>query len=155
MASLTDIEYAFPSLVGTSYSEESPVTDSYNCIAFAFGDTKNAWWPTRDFGYYWPPGFPFEDLVEVLKSIFCVHGYSECSDMEAEAGYEKVVIYSRNGRFLHAARQLKSGRWASKLGDEQDIEHDRAEHVAGHAYGDTLDVMQRKRDDWVDTTTGG
>ena len=153
MALLADIEHAFPSLVGTAYSEESPVTDSYNCIAYAFGDTKNSWWPTKDFGYYWPPEFPFDDSVEVLKRIFRLHGYSDCPDMEAESGYEKVAIYSRNGHFLHAARQLRSGRWASKLGDEQDIEHERAEHIAGQAYGDALDVMRRKRDDWVDSRT--
>jgi hypothetical protein len=29
-----------------------------------------------------------------------------------------------DGQLAHAARQLQSGRWTSKLGDLEDIEHD-------------------------------
>src|ERR1700686_2172500 len=119
MASIQDIEGAFPRLVGTSYAEVSAAMDVYNCIAFAFGDLENWWWPTKGYGMYWPPGFPLNDSVDVLISIFAAHGYSRCDNSEHELGYEKVAIYSREGRFKHAARQLWSGRWASKLGEEQ------------------------------------
>jgi len=150
MASLADIEAAFPGLAGTQYSEESVATDEYNCIAYAFGDTKNAWWPKqKGYGYYWPPGFALSDSVDTLKSILQVHGYTDCTSAEREVGYEKVAIYSRNGRFIHAPRQLRSGRWASKLGDEQDIEHVRAEHVAGQEYGDDIHIMCKQRNDWM------
>jgi hypothetical protein len=125
LATIQEIESLFPLLVGTSYSEESAVTDTYNCIAFAFGDLANWWWPRRGYGCYWPPGFPLTDSVATLTSIFEVHGYSVCDNTDREPGYEKVVIYSREDRFKHAARQLESGRWASKLGEEQDIEHEK------------------------------
>jgi hypothetical protein len=149
MASLADIEAAIPALAGTNYSEESRATEEYNCIAYAFGDTKNPWWPkAKGYGYYWPPGFAANDSVDTLKTIFRVHGYFDCDSNEHEIGYEKVAIYGRNGKFLHAARQLQSGRWASKLGDEQDIEHEHAEHVMGDAYGEDIHIMRKKRKDW-------
>jgi hypothetical protein len=154
MASLEDIEYDFPALVGTAYSEESAATDSYNCIAFAFGDLSNAWWPRRGFGYYWPPGFPLSDSTDVLIAIFELHGYSRCDTPEYEVGQEKVAIYSIDGRFKHAARQLRSGRWASKLGDEQDIEHVRPEHLHNPSYGIVTHFLKRSRNDWLVGTEG-
>lgn len=149
MASIQDIEAVLPGLVGTGYSEESLATDVYNCIAFAFGDTKNWWWPKIGFGIYWPPGFPLNDSVDTLISIFEVHGYTGCDIADSDPGYERVAIYSLDGRFKHAARQLASGRWASKLGEEQDIEHERAEHAQCRDYGALTHVLRRKRDDWV------
>src|ERR1700720_1988302 len=105
MPSVQDIEAVFPALVGTKYSEESAETDVYNCIAFAFGDTSQWWWPRKRFGDYWPPGFPLSDSVDVLIRIFEVHGYSTCDTPNHEIGYEKVAIYCRDRRFKHAARQ--------------------------------------------------
>jgi len=152
---IQEIELVFPEIVGTSYSEESPATDVYNCIAFAFGDYKNWWWPRKGYGHYWPPGFPLSDSVDVLISIFKVHGYSECDIPEVEAGFEKVAIYSIGLRIKHAARQLQSGRWASKLGEKQDIEHERAEHLHNSTYGSATHFLKRYRTDWVkrDSTT--
>jgi len=148
VASLKEMEAAFPLLAGTAYSEESPVTDTYNCIAFAFEDMQNWWWPRRGDGAYWPLGFPLSDSVDVLVSIFEARGYSACDSGEFEPGYEKVVIYARDGRIKHAARQLKSGRWASKLGESQDIEHERAEHIEGALYGTIERILKRRREDW-------
>lgn len=111
-------------------------------------DTRNWWWPRKGFGIYWPPGFDLSDEVSVLVRIFEVHGYSRCADGSREDGYEKVAIYSRDNRFKHAARQLPYGRWASKLGEEQDIEHELAEHLLSRSYGDTILFMRRRRTDW-------
>lgn len=149
MASIQEIEAAFPALIGTSYSEESEATDIYNCIAFALGDVSQWWWPYRGFGIYWPPGFPFSDSVDVLIRIFEVHGYSTCDGPRHQAGYEKVAIYSRDGHFKHAVRQLRSGRWVSKLGEWQDIEHERVDHVETPKYGVAKHFLSRKRDDWL------
>lgn len=149
MASIRDLEAAFPGLAGTNYSEESDAADSYNCIAYAVGDTDNWWWPRRGYGTYWPPGFPLSDAVDTPIEFFENRGYSRCESQECEAGYEKVAIYCRDGQIKHAARQLRSGRWASKLGEEQDIEHERAHHVECAAYGTTAQVLRRRRDDWL------
>ncbi len=149
MASIQDLEAAFPRLAGTNYSQESEATDIYNCIAYAFGDIDNWCWPRAGYGTYWPPGFPLNDAVDTLIAIFESHGYSRCDSQESEAGYEKAVIYCRDRRIKHAARQLRSGRWASKLGEEQDIEHERAEHVECTAYGTIAQFLRRRRDDWL------
>jgi hypothetical protein len=149
VASIQDLEAALPGLVGTGWSEESIATDIYNCIAFAFGDTQNWWWPGKGFGRYWPPGFPNDDSVVTLVKIFGAHGYFVCDSQEPESGYEKVVIYARDGKIKHASRQLRSGRWASKLGEEQDIEHERAEHAECSAYGTVEQLLRRKREDWI------
>jgi hypothetical protein len=141
------METAFPLLAGTLYSEESPSTDIYNCIAFAFGDTHKWWWPRGGFGIYWPDGFPMSDDVEVLVRVFNTYGFFACPDGTYEQGFEKVVIYSNGGKFKHAARQLESGRWASKLGEEQDIEHELPEHLNSSIYGTATEFLRRPRSD--------
>jgi hypothetical protein len=103
----------------------------------------------KGFGVYWPPGFPLSDSVDILIKIFELHGYSKCDARDQEPGYERVVIYCRDGRFKHAARQLRSGRWTSKVGEEQVIEHERAEHVVCDDYGTIAQFLRRKRDDWL------
>jgi hypothetical protein len=143
------MESWFPALVGTAYSEESEATDKYNCIAFAMGDQGNWWWPRKGYGLYWPPGFPLDDSVHVLVQMFESQGYIKCDNPDRETGVEKVAIYSVNGRFKHAARQCKSGRWASKLGEEQDIEHEVAEHLDGPSYGVATEFLRRTRPDWI------
>ena len=148
MASIQDLEAALPRLAGTNYCEQSDVTDAYNCIAYAFGDTDNWWWP-RIGRHILAPGFPLGDSVDTLIGIFENRGYSRCHSREYEAGYEKVVIYCRDGRIKHAARQLRSGRWVSKLGEEQDIEHERAEYVECAAYGTIAQFLRRRRADWL------
>ena len=47
-----------------------------------------------------------------------------CADGTLEAGFEKVALYaSASGNVTHAARQMPSGAWTSKLGVMEDIEH--------------------------------
>ncbi|MCG8587287.1 MAG: hypothetical protein MI757_21490 [Pirellulales bacterium] len=45
--------------------------------------------------------------------------------------------------YTHAARQLPDGRWTSKLGKAEDIEHDSANDVAGGLYGEVVEFMKR------------
>jgi len=42
----------------------------------------------------------------------------------------------------HAARQLENGRWTSKLGELEDIEHD-LHHLASGAYGAVVQILKR------------
>ena len=58
-------------------------------------------------------------------------------------GLTKVVLYT-TGDCTRAARQLASGRWTSKLGNEDDIEHDTPDDVAGGVYGNVAVIMRRK-----------
>jgi len=59
-------------------------------------------------------------------------------------GFEKVALFAESGLlYTHAARQLASGRWTSKLGGAEDVEHDRPNDVAGGVYGEVVQIMRR------------
>ena len=52
-----------------------------------------------------------------------LENYFPTVDESLEPGFEKVALYALGGVPKHAARQLSSGRWSSKLGDLEDVEH--------------------------------
>jgi hypothetical protein len=63
--------------------------------------------------------------------------------------FEKIVLYGvRVGTDIvptHAARQLVDGRWTSKLGNCEDIEHDTIEMLNGPRYGVPICFLKRSR----------
>ncbi len=71
-------------------------------------------------------------------------GYETCDNAELEAGFEKVAIYAHANRLpTHAAKQLPSGLWSSKIGRGEDIEHNTLESLAGRLYGDVAQILKR------------
>lgn len=139
-------ERCFPKLAATGYQVKSPKDPKYNCIAFAAGDTSRKWdcplYPIP--GYYWPANARRGDDVESLKSAFEQVGYAECEHAEPVEGFEKVALYAdKSGFWTHAAKQEPDGSWLCKLGDEEDIRHNRADCFAGSIYGDVALFMQR------------
>jgi hypothetical protein len=52
-------------------------------------------------------------------------------------------LYGYGFVYTHAARQLPSGKWTSKLGKGEDIEHDSPYDVGGGVYGEVMQVMKR------------
>ncbi len=139
------IEQAFPGLRGTAYQVTSPQDDKYNCIAWAAGDTTDWWWPDEadnPDSAYWPPGAPRAETLEAFRLAFATLGYVVCDHDHIEVGYEKIALFSQAGVPKHAARQLLSGRWTSKLGPMEDIEH--ALHdLTGMMCGSVVLVMKR------------
>jgi len=130
----------FPRLTAANHRVTSPPSTSYNCIAWAVGDTQNWWQP----GLHWPfPPHPLDDTITELKRVFETLGYQECSDGGLEQGFEKVALYGLAGSYAHAARQLSDGLWTSKLGNDDDMEHDTPEAVAGGIYGQVELFMKR------------
>lgn len=111
------------------------------------------YWPNnRDSD--WPADLPpISDEREAFKALFVSLGYEECDATDNEAGYERVALYGYDdGELSHAARQLETGRWASKLGlgSTEDIEHDSLEDLYGdgqriEGYGSVVLVMRRQR----------
>ena len=85
-------------------------------------------------------------LVESLVSVFTELGYEPCEDDSLEDGYSKVALYALRGLWKHAARQLPDGRWTSKLGPDEDIEHNDLESLCGPLYGNIYTVMRKRRD---------
>ena len=136
------LEGNFPALIGTGYAITSPSTPNYNCIAWAAGETRRFWWPHAQ--AYWPPGVPRELTIDAFVRAFATLGYFPCDTTKNEAGIEKVALYAIGDEPQHAARQLESGTWTSKLGNHVDVEHP-LDAVAGDQYGRVVGVLQRPR----------
>jgi hypothetical protein len=64
-------------------------------------------------------------------------------DASLEPGFEKVALYGGGLLYTHAARQLPTGKWTSKLGKAEDIEHETPDDVAGGIYAEWVQVMKR------------
>jgi hypothetical protein len=136
------LEDVFPGLRGRPYQITSPRDRKYNCIAFAAGDNRNWWWPDPAEEDTWPAGVARVETVAAFRDAFATLGYVVADHDQLGAGYEKVALFALAGVPKHAARQLPSGVWTSKLGFLEDIEH--ALHdLTGMVYGSVVLVMKR------------
>jgi hypothetical protein len=137
------VEDLFPGLRGQPYQIKSARDHRYNCIAFAAGDIRNWWWPDAAGEDTWPAGVARAETVDAFREAFATLGYIVCDGDEVETGYEKVALFALTGVPKHAARQLPTGRWVSKLGRGEDVEH--ALHdLTGMVYGAVVLVMKRR-----------
>ncbi len=139
------LEQLFPGLARSGYAVTSPRDRDYNCVAWAAGDTANRWWPgPNDREEHWPPGASREVTLAAFQAAFALLGYATCKSAELESGYLKIALFAdRQGKPTHGARQLPSGRWTSKLGRAEDIEHDLRD-LTGDVYGDVVLLMSRR-----------
>ena len=141
----------FPFLTADNHTVTSKATRRYNCIAWAASEneTHRRWDPDPQGIYYWPPGIPRSTRMDVVAQAYGTLGYRPCPSMALEDGIDKIAIYgvTRNGVAFatHAARQLPSGEWTSKLGDYEDIRHPDLGAVNGMLYGEAVLYMQRPR----------
>lgn len=136
MISRTD----FPRLTEDNHRMTSPATPDYNCIAWSAENTQRWWQP----GAYWPVETHSDDyglgiLVEAFRSL----GFEECDSSSLEDGYQKVALYGSTFLYTHAARQVPSGKWTSKLGRSEDIEHDSPDDLCEGIYGEVHVYMRR------------
>ena len=146
----SDKEAYFPRLTKNNYRVTSNITATYNGIAHAAGVDQTWWWPAENFpGVYWPAHAGYEETLDCFIKAYGGQGYKLCIGHEFEAGVEKVAIYcDADGVPTHAARQLPSGRWTSKLGEWEDIEHNTLdaledEQNQGLGYGFVKCVLSR------------
>ncbi len=139
----------FPLLVEGQYRRTSSQTPDYNCIGFALDDEKHWWQPVNedwDRGMAWHRDAPDEDELATYIRLFELHEYECCDSPDLEVGFEKVAIYWGDDG-VHVARQKTSGKWESKLGRLEDIEHDTLEllETDGNkpAYGKVEQILKR------------
>lgn len=134
----------FPNLNAGCFRIASRPTSQYNCIAWATGNNDRWWEPTAR--SYWPPGVVRAGTtVPFLVTAYEALGFLVCQNPDLETGFDKVAIYANATGYTHAARQLQDGRWASKLGELEDIEHDTLDDLAGSDYGAVVTFMMRPR----------
>jgi hypothetical protein len=137
------IEAIFPGLQTGKYSITSEESPKYNCIACAAGNDGTCWWPSEDDRDYWPSEVATEDSIAAFRAMFASLGYDVCATSDAEPAIEKIALFANvHGVPTHAARQLSNGRWTSKLGELEDIEHDLTD-LEGAAYGKVVLLMKR------------
>ena len=121
----------------------SVATDKYNCIAWAMSDQTQWWWPNGK--GFWPGRTKTQSLQPTLENFhiaFATRGFVPCVGPAFEPGFEKVALYAKSGEITHAARQLPTGFWTSKLGPFVDVEHDLAQ-IEGLDYGNVVAFMRR------------
>ena len=61
-----------------------------------------------------------------------------------ETEFEKIAVFGKDGRWTHAARLKVDGKWTSKLGKEEDIEHNTLESMEGDLYGFVVEVLRKE-----------
>lgn len=84
-----------------------------------------------------------ENNTGAFVAAFATIGYQPCLDGSLEDGFEKLAIYHLPSGVQHAARQLSSGRWTSKLGSLEDIEHSSPAELEGAIYGTVVQYVRR------------
>jgi hypothetical protein len=146
-----DLEALFPNLRGAAYRVTSLPEEGYNCIAHAANKDDLPWWPAaeRTLDVYWPDGVVREETIDAFLAAFGAIGYVPCDSPNMEPGFEKIALYvDARGVPSHAARQLPTGAWSSKLGQLDDIEHATLEAVACDLYGRATCFMKRPQRDF-------
>jgi hypothetical protein len=89
------------------------------------------------------PGLARAETLAAFREAFVSLGYVECRGDDLETGFEKIALFAKyQGIPLHAARQLPSGRWTSKLGEAEDIDH-ALRDLEGEVYGSVVLIMKR------------
>lgn len=146
-----ELEAFFPNLRRDDYRKTSEDTITYNCIAHAAEASDVWWWPTEGPGIYWPAGAEMVETVESFVQAYATIGYEVCTsgNRDLESGFQKIAVYvDEDGVPSHAARQLSSGEWTSKLGRSEDIKHRTLEAVGDEkdgsiGYGCVAIIMKR------------
>jgi hypothetical protein len=161
-------EKNFPYLTRQLYEVTDNETNDYNCIGLAAGD-KTRWWEPEPSGqYYWP--IPNREYtVRCYTEAFESLGYQKCICSLKKRSFEKVAIYhdplgcveaiDNFGMWhpevlpktpTHAAKQLPSGEWNSKLGGWEEIKHKTLSCLNGTditgkriSYGKPIQILKR------------
>ena len=141
---------SFRGLDAENHRVTSPATIDYNCIAWASGYDDLQVWPNGgddledEPKLYWPEGLRNDESIAAFVEYFELLGYTPCDGPDFESGFEKVAIFAKDGEPTHAARQLPSQKWTSKMGfDGVDIEHNDLECIAGVRYGTASVFLKR------------
>jgi len=146
-------ESFFPNLKRDDYRVTSDETSAakvrYNCIAHAVGENAQWWWPDgfdiTGYDVHWPAEVAREHSLNAFIAVFQAKGFVPCDDVNGnlEPGFEKVAIYCDTEDLpTHAARQLTSGDWSSKLGDWEDIEHKTLACLESKHYGSVAKILK-------------
>lgn len=138
-----------PFLTDANCIKTSEQDTIYNCIAWAAGEVHRWWWPDPFRISYWPRSAPRSETIDAFIAAYSTVGFSVCNNGALEDGIEKIALFAKSSRGLmiptHAARQLTSGKWTSKMGPLEDVIHDLPDDPRGPIYGVVVCYMARQR----------
>lgn len=132
-------------------TEQSNADSDYNCVAWAVAADKDNWWWPITYDDLAPAKWisesgsdTLEHFIEAMRSI----GFEIAEDASVETGFHKIAIYAKVDRTpTHMARQLDNGRWVSKLGSSEDVEHVDVNCFRNEImYGEVHTIMKRADD---------
>jgi hypothetical protein len=133
----------FPKLMKKNHEVTSNFDPRYNCIAFAADILDKKYWPNWLPDFAWPQNIPRSETLDAFIAFYGQFGYLGPSDATYDAAKDKVAIFlDKNGKPTHAAKQISPNRWASKLGNSFDIQHQR-DAVSGGLYGQIAYYLER------------
>jgi hypothetical protein len=144
-----DLTLRLPGLNGSRFRVSSDHTDEYNCVAWALRETDRWWSHVEILGHYRPPDVERAATIAAYQSMFASCGFEPCEDDELREGFEKIALFASGDEFTHVARQLPSGLWTSKLGQDCDIEHELQTLISirspmsSYRYGEVAAYMER------------
>lgn len=88
---------------------------------------------------------PADETLDAFVLAYATLGYAKCDNGDLVREVEKIAIYADHKNApTHAALQLKSGMWTSKMGVLNDIVHT-LEGIEGRNYGHVVLFMERQR----------
>lgn len=131
-------------------SEKDP---NYNCIAWAFRLYDDRWMqpPSSQLidgiWFWWPDGVRKDPSITAYIEAFESDGYEICESFDHDSQFVKIALYinESNNNCTHAARQKLNGKWMSKLGPQNDIEHGTPHALEGECYGKVHCIMKKHR----------
>lgn len=133
----------FPGLADdANFKVLSECTTRYNCIAWAMGFEDRWVEPQEHPEYWWPAGAERGLSRSALESAFESVGFVKASDASMEIGFDKVVLYGKDGQWAHAARIIGSDICHSKFGGAWDCRHS-IYSIVGALYGNPYCYMKR------------
>lgn len=113
-----------PRLAQDDYVASSPARRRCNCFGWVAGDSARRWYPRGEPDVYWPPGVRDDFTIDAFIEAYSTLGFTVCEGGALVEGVEKIALYvDEDGDPCHAALQLLDGRWESKLGTWEDIQH--------------------------------
>lgn len=150
---------AFPNLSSENHRVTSCCTPLYNCVAYAMGDDKRWWEPSGRQGTYWPLKLGPNILDNYIKMFQIFGNFDICSNGDVERHFFKIAVFYNSSKntgtkvFTHVAKMLADGKWSSKLGEAEDIEHSKPEDLFGSFYGTSMVYMKRQEPNFGDATS--
>lgn len=137
----------WPNLKDGTFEKTSDEGIYQNCVGFVVGIRR---W-IDSYSQFWPDDLETGDTPEHYAAFFKKHGFEICADGSLENGTEKLAIYAKGHKyssqkeFKHVAIQQNDGKWKSKMGKLEDIEHPTTKTICCGDYGEAIIFMRRPK----------